>query len=239
MTLVSRPRAGRPRHLHRSYRSRRRSRPTSTSWCGRHRWALALAVMHVLIAETLLDRDYSARHARLRAVGRATCRALTPGVGGRSRLPADTIVAFARRYGASARTFLRIGIGLSRHDNGACGRRSRACRAHRRVRLSYGGALLSSTQAYTFDSTRSSASTSCRTGAADHQHDPIGRALTDPAMTPPVRALYVYDCGCKSRSRAKGLSHEDWLPAAVGTRRARAPGGSSRDPSARGRVGSC
>src|SRR5438876_5292670 len=81
--------------------------------------ALALAVMHVLIAETLLDRDYIARATLGFAQLAEHVRALTPAWAAKiTGLPADTIVAFARRYGASARTFLRIGIGLSRHDNG-------------------------------------------------------------------------------------------------------------------------
>src|SRR5947207_4636855 len=81
--------------------------------------ALALAVMHVLIAEGLVDRDY---------IGRATLGferlvehlpAYSPdAVAASVGLPAETIVRFARRYGAGPQSFIRIGIGLSRHDNG-------------------------------------------------------------------------------------------------------------------------
>src|SRR5256885_663326 len=68
--------------------------------------ALALAVMHVLIAETLLDGDYIARATLGFAQLAEHVRALTPAWAAKiTGLPADTIVAFARRYGASARTF--------------------------------------------------------------------------------------------------------------------------------------
>src|SRR5437773_1415221 len=75
--------------------------------------------MHVLVAEGRLDRDY---------IGRATLGferlvehlpAYSPdAVAASVGLPAETIVRFARRYGAGPRSFIRIGIGLSRHDNG-------------------------------------------------------------------------------------------------------------------------
>src|SRR6185436_18399436 len=81
--------------------------------------ALALAMMHVLVREDLLDREYIARATlgfdRLAEhVAAWTPERVASIVG----LPAATIVAFARRYGATRRAFLRIGIGISRHDNG-------------------------------------------------------------------------------------------------------------------------
>src|SRR6185503_4338886 len=74
--------------------------------------ALALAVMHVLVAEDRVDREY---------VGRATVgfeplarhvKDWPPErVASITGVPAETIVAFARRYGATRASFLRIGIG--------------------------------------------------------------------------------------------------------------------------------
>src|SRR5882724_2544285 len=81
--------------------------------------ALALAVMHVLVAEDRVDHDYLARatlgfESLAEHVRAWTPARVAPIVG----LPEAVIVAFARRYGATPRSFVRIGIGLSRHDNG-------------------------------------------------------------------------------------------------------------------------
>src|SRR5439155_776089 len=90
--------------------------------------ALALAIMHVLVAEDLIDRDYIARATlgfeRLTEhLKRYAPAAVAPIVG----LDADAIVRLARRYGRTRRTFIRIGIGISRHDNGAMTCRTLAC----------------------------------------------------------------------------------------------------------------
>ena len=180
--------------------------------------ALALAVMHVLIAETLLDRDYIARATLGFAQLAEHVRALTPAWAAKiTGLPADTIVAFARRYGASARTFLRIGIGLSRHDNGGMTVRTLACLPALTGAYAdpHGGALLSSTQAYTFDfNALERVDLMPKQAPRTFNMIQLGRALTDPAMTPPVRALYVYNSNpaavCPNQSLVlKGLARED------------------------------
>src|SRR6202008_2710751 len=81
--------------------------------------ALALAIMPLLGRDDRLDHDYIARAPlgfdRLAEHLRAwSPERVAPIVG----LPAETITRFARRYGATRRAFLRIGIGISRHDNG-------------------------------------------------------------------------------------------------------------------------
>src|SRR5437870_7969704 len=116
--------------------------------------ALALAVMHVLVAEELVDRDYIERatlgYDRLAAHVRAYAPdAVAPIVG----LDAETIVRFARRYGATPRTFIRVGIGISRHDNGGMTCRTLACLPALTGAYAdpHGGALLSSTAGFGFD----------------------------------------------------------------------------------------
>src|SRR2546425_806295 len=116
--------------------------------------ALALAVMHVLVSDGRVDRDYVERATlgfdRLSEHLRAyTPDAVAPIVG----LDAATIVRFARRYGATPRTFIRIGIGLSRHDNGGMTCRTLACLPALTGAYAdpHGGALLSSTAGFGFD----------------------------------------------------------------------------------------
>src|SRR5688500_13795217 len=116
--------------------------------------ALALAVMHVLVTEGLVDRDYIERatvgYERLADHVKAYApETVAPIVG----VPAETIVRFARRYGSSARSFIRVGIGLSRHDNGGMTCRTLACLPALTGAYAHpnGGALLSSGGAFGFD----------------------------------------------------------------------------------------
>ena len=180
--------------------------------------ALALAMMHVLIAENLLDRDYIARATQGFDELAAHVRAFTPGwAASVTGLSADTITAFARRYGATRRSFLRIGIGISRHDNGGMTCRTLACLPA--LTGAYadpnGGALLSSSAAYTFDfNVLERADLMPKRAPRIVNMIQLGRALTDPAMTPPVRALYVYNSNpaaiCPNQSLVlRGLARED------------------------------
>jgi len=180
--------------------------------------ALALAVMHVLVAEGRLDRDYLARATlgferlaeHLRAWPPARAAAITG-------LPAERIVAFARRYGAGPRTFIRVGIGLSRHDNGGMTCRTLACLPALTGAYAdpHGGALLSSSEAFGLDTRaleRPDLAPRPRPRAINMIQ--LGRALTDPGMTPPIRALYVYNSNpaavCPEQTRVlRGLARED------------------------------
>ena len=180
--------------------------------------ALALAVMHVLVAEGRIDRAYVERATlgfdklaeHLRAY---TPETVAPIVG----LDAETIVRFARRYGASPRTFIRIGIGLSRHQNGAMTCRTLACLPALTGAYAdpHGGALLSTGGAFGFDY--------AVLERPDLMPTPtprminmiqLGQALTDKAMAPPVRSLYVYSSNpaavCPDQTRVlRGLARED------------------------------
>jgi len=180
--------------------------------------ALALAVMHVLVTEGLVDRDYIERatvgYERLADHVKAYAPATVAPIVG---LPAETIVRFARRYGSTARSFIRIGIGLSRHDNGGMTCRTLACLPALTGAYAneHGGALLSSGGAFGFDF------------AAAERPDlmpaappriinmiQLARALTDPDMAPPVKALYVYSSNpaavCPDQARVlQGLARED------------------------------
>src|SRR2546425_1737039 len=180
--------------------------------------ALALAVMHVLVAEGLVDRDYIERatlgYDRLAAHVRAYAPdAVAPIVG----LDADTIVRFARRYGATPRTFIRVGIGISRHDNGGMTCRTLACLPALTGAYadSHGGALLSTVGAFGFDYAVLERPDLLPTPAPRTINMiQLGRALTDPTLAPPVRSLYVYSSNpaavCPDQTRVlRGLARED------------------------------
>jgi len=180
--------------------------------------ALALAVMHVLVAEGRVDRAYIERATLgfdrfAEHLGAYSPEAVAPIVG----LDAETIVRFARRYGASPRTFIRIGIGLSRHENGAMTWRTLACLPALTGAYAdpHGGALLSSGGAFGFDYAVLERPDLMPTPAPRIINMiQLGRALTDPAMTPPVRSLYVYSSNpaavCPDQTRVlRGLARED------------------------------
>ena len=90
--------------------------------------ALACAVMHVLLAEGLVDRDYLAGRtdfgpdveAHLAARGPEWAAPITG-------LPVEEIVAFARLYGSTRRSFLRPGFGFTRSRNGSAAMHAVSC----------------------------------------------------------------------------------------------------------------
>ncbi len=180
--------------------------------------ALALAVMHVLITEGRINREYIERATlgfpRLAEHVKAyPPERVAPIVG----LPADTIVGFARRYGASPRAFIRIGIGLSRHDNGGMTCRTLACLPALTGAYAdpHGGALLSSGGAFGFDF-RVMERPDLLPSPAPRVINMIqlGRALTDRALDPSVKALYVYSSNpaavCPNQTLVlQGLARED------------------------------
>src|SRR5882672_12465 len=180
--------------------------------------ALALAVMHVLIAEGRVDRNYVERatlgfEALAEHVKAWPPERVAPIVG----LDASSIVAFARRYGASARAFIRVGIGLSRHDNGGMTCRTIACLPALTGAYAdpHGGALLSSGGAFAMDYRALERPDLMPTPAPRVINMiQLGRALTDPGLAPPVKALYVYSSNpaavCPNQTLVlQGLARED------------------------------
>ena len=180
--------------------------------------ALALGMMHVLIAAGLIDRDYIGRATLGFAPLAESVRAYDPArVSGITGLSAEEIVSLARRYGATQASFLRVGIGLSRHDNGGATCRAIACLPALTGAYAHpaGGALLSSSRSFGLD-----------LGALERRDlmpapTPrtinmvrLGRALTDADMRPPVKALYVYNSNPASIAPnqelvLRGLARED------------------------------
>jgi anaerobic selenocysteine-containing dehydrogenase len=180
--------------------------------------ALALAVMHVLVNEGLIDGRYVARATvgfeRLAEHVKAWPPERVASITG---LPAATIAAFARRYGAGPRSFIRAGIGLSRHTNGGMACRTIACLPALTGAYAdpHGGALLSSGGAFGVDTRpleRPDLVPTPPPRVVNMIH--LGRALTDAALRPRVEALYVYNSNpaaiCPDQNVVlRGLARED------------------------------
>lgn len=90
--------------------------------------ALAVGVMHVLFAEGYADRDYMARHTddpeRLEQHLKEKTPAWAADITG---LPQDDIISFARLYGETKRSYIRVGYGFSRSRNGAANVHAATC----------------------------------------------------------------------------------------------------------------
>lgn len=90
--------------------------------------ALACAVMHVLLAENRVDRNYLAKYTDFSPAIEAHLATRTVDwAAAITGLSADEIVRFARLYGATARSFLRIGYGFTRQRNGAATMHAVSC----------------------------------------------------------------------------------------------------------------
>jgi len=90
--------------------------------------ALAVGVMHVLFAEGMADRDYMARLTdcpeRLEAHVKDRPPSWAAAITG---IPESDIVAFARLYGQTRRSYIRAGYGFSRSRNGAANMHAVSC----------------------------------------------------------------------------------------------------------------
>lgn len=160
--------------------------------------ALVLAMIHVIIRDGLVDRDYVDRHAEGYAALEVHARQYPPfRVASRTGLSAAEIERFAREYATTQPAVLRPLIGFEHHRNGAMMFRTLACLPvltgawrHR------GGGLSRSTGSL-------QASVLNLQGLLEpDQHQPgvrtlnmrdLGRDLCNPQLTPPVRALCVYN----------------------------------------------
>src|SRR6201998_97616 len=82
--------------------------------------ALACAVMHVLFKEGYADRAYTARYTDDPVGLEAHLATRDPAwAAGITGLAEDVIVDFARLYGRSKRSYIRVGYGFSRSRNGS------------------------------------------------------------------------------------------------------------------------
>ena len=157
----------------------------------------ALAVMHVMVRDGLVDRDYVDHHATgydalVERVAAYPPSAAAATVG----LDSGAIEQFAREYATTHPSLLRPLIGLEHHRNGAMQFRAMACLPvlsgawkHR------GGGLARSTHMLQFaalDMTRVVRPDVDKPGVRTLNMRDLGRDLLNRQLAPPVRALFVY-----------------------------------------------
>jgi anaerobic selenocysteine-containing dehydrogenase len=90
--------------------------------------ALACGVMHVLFRDGHADRDYLARYADDADELEAHLASRTPEWAARiTGLSVEQIEGFARMYGQTKRSYLRLGFGFTRSRNGAANMHAASC----------------------------------------------------------------------------------------------------------------
>lgn len=90
--------------------------------------AIAMAMAHVLFAESLADEEWARNHTTGLAAFRERAAGCTPAVAAEvSGLPEEAIVTLAREYGTTRPALIRTSMGLQRHSNGGNTIRALAC----------------------------------------------------------------------------------------------------------------
>ncbi|HUG53367.1 MAG TPA: molybdopterin oxidoreductase family protein [Vicinamibacteria bacterium] len=158
--------------------------------------ALALGLMHVLFRDGLEDADYLARHTVGAESLRERVRGWTPArVAETTGLAAVDVEWLAREYATRRPSAIRLNYGLNRHAGGGMAVRAIAClpAVVGAWRDPGGGMLLSSSGTFPVNTPALE--------RPDLQPGPtrllnmsqIGRILNDPALEPPVKAVFVYN----------------------------------------------
>jgi anaerobic selenocysteine-containing dehydrogenase len=180
--------------------------------------ALALGLMHVLWRDGLQDDDYLDRYClgadqlRKRAL-----RDYPPErVAAITGVPAEDIERLGREYGTIKPALIRLNYGMQRHYGGGMAVRTITClpAVIGAWRQPGGGALLSTSRLYPFNTAVLERPELIRPGTRTINMVQLGEALHGQLAPPPVRALYVYNSNpaavCPDQARVlQGLRRED------------------------------
>ena len=157
--------------------------------------ALALGMMHVLIGEGLIDRDYIAKYTLGFEKLPQRVKQYTPEWTARTcGLPVEDVLRLAREYGTTKPAAIRLNYGMQRHAGGGIAARTIAClpALTGAWRDAAGGIVLTTADFYGFDHAaleRPDLLGSRRPRVINHAQ--LGDALT--SAEPPVRMTIVYN----------------------------------------------
>ena len=183
--------------------------------------ALACAVMQVLFAEGYVDRDYLAAYTDFPPDLEHHLAVRDPAWAARiTGLSEDEITAFARLYGATERSFIRLGYGFSRSRNGSANMHAATClpALTGAWRHRGGGALYSNRDVYRIDDTLIKGLDARDASLRMLDMSRIGPVLTgeraDLGDGPPVTAMLIQNTNPavvapESRKVRDGLLRED------------------------------
>ena len=162
--------------------------------------ALALAVMHVLIRDHLIDRDYVERYTLgFDDLARRAAEFPPDRVAAIAGVARAEIETLAHDYGTIAPAMIRVNYGLQRHGGGGAAIRAITClpALTGAWRHASGGLLLSTGAAYPVDVGALERPDLLAKGLGGREARSINMNRLGDALSrtgdPPVRALYVYD----------------------------------------------
>jgi len=156
--------------------------------------ALALGMMHVIIGEGRIDRDYVERHTLGFEQLKERVRQYAPEkVAGICGIGAEEVVNLAREYASASPAAIRVNYGLQRHAGGGMAVRTIACLPALvgAWRDAAGGVVLTTGDFYTLDHKTLERPDLIRGSPRTINQAALGDALT--SARPPVKAIYVYN----------------------------------------------
>jgi len=156
--------------------------------------ALALGMMHVIIGEARIDRDYVERHTLGFEELKERVRQYPPEKVARiCGISAEEVVNLARDYASIKPAAIRVNYGLQRHAGGGMAVRTIACLPALvgAWREAAGGVVLSTADFYTLDHKTLERPDLIRGKPRAINQSALGDALT--SARPPVKAIYVYN----------------------------------------------
>ncbi len=157
--------------------------------------ALALGMMHVLIGEGLIDRDYIANYTLGFEQLAERVKQYTPEwAAGTCGIAVEEVVQLAREYGTTKPAAIRLNYGMQRHAGGGIAARTIAClpALTGAWRDAAGGIVLTTADFYKFDHAaleRPDLLAGRRPRVINHSA--LGDALT--SADPPVKVTIVYN----------------------------------------------
>jgi len=157
--------------------------------------ALALGLMHLLVRDHLIDRDFLAGHVQgFEELKKEILPDFSPGkVSSLTGLPRETLESMAKAYGNAKAPFVRIGSGLSRYGNGAMSTRAIVCLPALvgAYRKKGGGCFASTSTAGAFAMKEILREDFMGGPTRIINMNQLGEALNNPDNSP-VQSLYVY-----------------------------------------------
>lgn len=172
--------------------------------------ALALGLMHVLIAENLIDHEYVEQFTLgFEALRRRVLEEYSvEGVSSITGISSDSIVRLARDYGRARAPFLRVGFALTRHENGGMAIRTIACLPGLvgAFRKPGGGAHHDTGPTFEFNYPRLTGLEEFKPTTREINMVRLGEALLE-LEDPPIQALYVYNCNPAAVTPDQGRVH--------------------------------